>query len=112
MGSRALAAKRPRFHGCCARSKSYIPVAQRKKDAMRYNLLGRTGLFVSELCLGAMTFGGKGFWQAIGDLGGKESEALVGTALDAGVNFIDTADVYSDGDSERLVGAALKSLGR
>jgi aryl-alcohol dehydrogenase-like predicted oxidoreductase len=79
---------------------------------MRYNPLGKTGLFVSELCLGAMTFGGKGFWQAIGDLGGKESEALVGTALDAGVNLIDTADVYSDGDSERLVGAALKSLGR
>jgi aryl-alcohol dehydrogenase-like predicted oxidoreductase len=59
-----------------------------------------------------MTFGGKGFWQAIGQLGGKESDALVGTALDAGVNFIDTADVYSDGESERLVGAALKGLDR
>jgi aryl-alcohol dehydrogenase-like predicted oxidoreductase len=79
---------------------------------MRYNPLGKTGLFVSELCLGAMTFGGKGFWQAIGQLGIKESEALVGTALDAGVNLIDTADVYSDGESERLVGAALKALGR
>ncbi len=79
---------------------------------MRYNQLGKTGLFVSEMCLGAMTFGGKGFWQAIGQLGGKESEALVGTALDAGVNFIDTADVYSDGESERLVGAALKAIDR
>jgi aryl-alcohol dehydrogenase-like predicted oxidoreductase len=79
---------------------------------MRYNLLGRTGLYVSELCLGAMTFGGKGFWQAIGDLGAKEAQALIGTAFDAGVNFIDTADVYSDGESERLVGAALKSLDR
>src|ERR1700733_8214216 len=79
---------------------------------MRYNLLGRTGLYVSELCLGAMTFGGKGFWQAIGTLGAKEAETLIGTALDAGVNFIDTADVYSEGESEKLVGAALKTLGR
>jgi aryl-alcohol dehydrogenase-like predicted oxidoreductase len=79
---------------------------------MRYKTLGRTGLFVSELCLGAMTFGGKGFWEAIGSLGTKEAEALVGASLDAGVNFIDTADVYSEGESEKLVGAALKSLDR
>jgi aryl-alcohol dehydrogenase-like predicted oxidoreductase len=79
---------------------------------MRYHLLGRTGLYVSELCLGAMTFGGKGFWQAIGSLGTKEVEALVGGALDAGVNFIDTADVYSEGESEKLTGAALRALGR
>jgi aryl-alcohol dehydrogenase-like predicted oxidoreductase len=79
---------------------------------MRYNPLGRTGLYVSELCLGTMTFGGSGIYQAIGRLGDKEAEALVGGALDAGVNFIDTADVYSDGESERLLGAALKSLAR
>ncbi len=80
---------------------------------MRYNLLGTTGLYVSELCLGAMTFGGgSGIWQAIGKLNRAECEALVGTALDAGVNFIDTADVYSEGDSERLLGEALRSLGR
>jgi aryl-alcohol dehydrogenase-like predicted oxidoreductase len=79
---------------------------------MRYNLLGRTGLYVSELCLGAMTFGGKGFWEAIGKLGAKEVETLIGTALDAGVNFIDTADVYSEGESEKLVGGALGALGR
>jgi aryl-alcohol dehydrogenase-like predicted oxidoreductase len=80
---------------------------------MRYNLLGQTGLYVSELCLGAMTFGGsKGMWQAIGQLQQPEVLELVATAFDAGVNFIDTADVYSDGDSERLVGGALKSLGR
>lgn len=79
---------------------------------MRYKLLGKTGLYVSELCLGTMTFGGKGFWQAIGTLGSKEVEALVGTALDGGVNFIDTADVYSEGDSERLLGEALASLRR
>ncbi len=79
---------------------------------MRYNLLGRTGLYVSELCLGTMTFGGKGFWEVVGKLGQTEAETLVGTALDAGVNFIDTADVYSEGESETLLGAALKSLGR
>ncbi len=79
---------------------------------MRYNVLGRTGLYVSELCLGAMTFGGKGFWEVVGKLGSHEAEGIVGAALDAGVNFIDTADVYSEGESEKLVGAALKSLGR
>ncbi len=80
---------------------------------MRYNLLGNTGLYVSELCLGAMTFGGgSGMWQAIGRLGEQESRALVSAAFDAGVNFIDTADVYSEGDSERLVGAALKAINR
>jgi aryl-alcohol dehydrogenase-like predicted oxidoreductase len=79
---------------------------------MRYHLLGQTGLFVSELCLGAMTFGGRDIWKAIGELGIKEAEELIGTALDAGVNLIDTADVYSEGESERLVGAALRSLAR
>lgn len=79
---------------------------------MRYNPLGETGLFVSEQCLGTMTFGGNGIWQAIGSLGAKEAEVLIGTAFDAGVNFIDTADVYSDGESERLLGAALATLSR
>jgi aryl-alcohol dehydrogenase-like predicted oxidoreductase len=79
---------------------------------MRYKALGKTGLFVSELCLGTMTFGGKGFWEVVGRLGSKEAESLVGTALDAGVNFIDTADVYSEGESEQLTGAALAALGR
>ncbi len=79
---------------------------------MRYNLLGKTGIYVSELCLGTMTFGGKGFWEVIGSLGVQEVEALVGTALDAGVNFVDTANVYSEGESERLLGAVLKSLAR
>ena len=79
---------------------------------MRYNLLGRTGLYVSELCLGTMTFGGKGFWETIGKLGQKQVETIVGTSLDAGVNFVDTADVYSDGESEQLLGSALKALAR
>ncbi len=79
---------------------------------MRYNSFGQTGLFVSELCLGAMTFGGRGMFTAIGQLGAKEVEALVGTALDAGVNFFDTADVYSEGESEKLLGGAFKTLNR
>jgi aryl-alcohol dehydrogenase-like predicted oxidoreductase len=81
---------------------------------MKYNQLGRTGLFVSEICLGAMTFGGNadaGMWKAIGTLGQTEVDKIVGRALAAGVNFIDTADVYSFGQSERLVGQALKNLG-
>lgn len=69
-------------------------------------------MFVSELCLGTMTFGGKGFWEVVGRLGQGEVERLVGTSLDAGVNFIDTADVYSEGESERLLGQALRALGR
>ncbi|MBX3188632.1 MAG: aldo/keto reductase [Labilithrix sp.] len=79
---------------------------------MRFNLLGSTGLYVSELCLGAMTFGGKGFWEVVGKLGAKEVERIVGAALDGGVNFIDTADVYSEGQSEELLGEALASLDR
>jgi aryl-alcohol dehydrogenase-like predicted oxidoreductase len=79
---------------------------------MRYNLLGNTGLYVSEICLGTMTFGGKGFWEVVGKLGHKEVESLVGTALDAGVNFLDTADVYSEGESEQLLGGAIKALNR
>jgi aryl-alcohol dehydrogenase-like predicted oxidoreductase len=79
---------------------------------MRYKVLGKSGLFVSELCLGAMTFGGKGFWEVVGRLGNKEAESLVGIALDNGVNFIDTADVYSEGESEKLLGGALSALAR
>jgi aryl-alcohol dehydrogenase-like predicted oxidoreductase len=79
---------------------------------MRYNLLGKTGLYVSELCLGTMTFGGKGFWEVVGKLREKEVEGIIGTALDAGVNFIDTANVYSEGESEILTGRALAALAR
>jgi len=78
---------------------------------MRYRLLGRTGLYVSEICLGAMTYGGKGRWEVVGQLGLPEAQAQIKAAFDAGVNFIDTANVYSDGDSEKLVGQALANLG-
>jgi aryl-alcohol dehydrogenase-like predicted oxidoreductase len=80
---------------------------------MRYRQLGRSGLFVSEICLGAMTFGGGsgGIWSMIGDLDQQATNAVIGKALESGVNFIDTADVYSLGVSEKLVGQALKDLG-
>ena len=78
---------------------------------MRNHPLGRTGLFVSELCLGTMTFGGTdGIWSKIGDLGQADAERLVGQAIDAGINFIDTADVYAGGVSETITGQALKNL--
>ena len=79
---------------------------------MKYKPLGRTGLFVSELCLGTMTFGGDdaGIWGKIGRLQQDESERIVGSALDAGINFIDTADVYAGGRSEEITGQALKNL--
>jgi aryl-alcohol dehydrogenase-like predicted oxidoreductase len=78
---------------------------------MRLVPLGRTGLFVSELCLGTMTFGGSaGMWGKIGQLQQSEAEQLVGQALDAGMNFIDTADVYAGGMSEQITGQALRNL--
>ena len=78
---------------------------------MRNKPLGRTGLFVSELCLGTMTFGGgAGMWDMIGALQQADAERLIGQAIDAGINFIDTADVYAGGLSEQITGQALKNL--
>ena len=79
---------------------------------MRYKTLGNTGLAVSEICLGTMTFGGKGFWTNIGTLDQTVVDGIVARALDAGVNFIDTADVYSEGLSEEITGQAMKNSGR
>jgi aryl-alcohol dehydrogenase-like predicted oxidoreductase len=77
---------------------------------MRYNKLGATGLFVSELCFGTMTFGGSGVFKAMGTVQQKEADTLLARAFEAGINFIDTADTYSEGDSERITGQALKNL--
>jgi aryl-alcohol dehydrogenase-like predicted oxidoreductase len=75
---------------------------------MKYRVLADTGVFVSELCLGAMTFGGRGqIWQTIGGLDQTAVDAIVHRALDCGINFIDTANVYSGGESEAMVGKAL-----
>jgi aryl-alcohol dehydrogenase-like predicted oxidoreductase len=79
---------------------------------MDYKTLGNTGLLVSQLCLGTMTFhGGSGFWSTIGTVDQAGADALVKASLDAGVNFMDTADVYSDGESEKTLGQSLKNLG-
>jgi aryl-alcohol dehydrogenase-like predicted oxidoreductase len=79
---------------------------------MRYRLLGQTGLYVSELCLGTMTYGGReGIWETIGNLQQEEVNQQVRFAVDAGINFIDTANVYSTGKSELLLGESLKMLG-
>ena len=77
---------------------------------MKYRLLGRTGLYVSEMCLGTMTFGSEGFWKVMGGLGQESVNTLVGQAFEQGINFFDTANVYAIGQSESLVGQALKDL--
>jgi aryl-alcohol dehydrogenase-like predicted oxidoreductase len=79
---------------------------------MKYNQLGRSGLFVSEICLGTMTFSGENFFGgAIGTLDQKASTKLVERSVAAGVNFIDTADAYSLGQSEIMTGQAIRDLG-
>ncbi len=78
---------------------------------MQYRELGRTGVLVSELCLGTMTFGGRGMWESIGKLQQEDVDNIVKTAIDQGINFIDTANAYSEGMSEKLLGTSLKSLG-
>lgn len=80
---------------------------------MRYKQLGGTGLLVSEICLGAMTFGGQGGnWTQIGQVDQALADRIVARALDAGVNFIDTANVYSGGVSEEMTGRAIANSGR
>ena len=77
---------------------------------MEYTTLGRTGLIVSRLCLGTMTFGGQGgIWQHIGKQAQDAADDIVRTAFDAGINFFDTADVYSGGQSERILGQAIRN---
>jgi aryl-alcohol dehydrogenase-like predicted oxidoreductase len=78
---------------------------------MEYKALGNTGLLVSTLCLGTMTFhGSEGIWAAIGNVDQVGADALMKASIDAGINFFDTADVYSDGGSETILGQSLKNL--
>lgn len=78
---------------------------------MKYNFLGNTGVVVSEICFGTMTFGGNGFWESIGKQQQDEVNQLMKVVVDSGINFIDTANVYSFGESERLLGQSIKDLG-
>jgi aryl-alcohol dehydrogenase-like predicted oxidoreductase len=79
---------------------------------MKFNRLGQTGLYVSEICLGTMTFSGQNFFGGvIGTLDQKAATTLIARSLEARVNFIDTADVYSQGESEKMTGQALKDIG-
>ena len=78
---------------------------------MEFTTLGNTGLLVSKLCFGTMTFGdGRGLFKAIGAQGQAEADALVKTSIQSGVNFFDTADVYTAGESEKILGQSLKNL--
>jgi len=74
---------------------------------MNYRPLGRTGLRVSELCFGTMTFGGDGIYKAIGTTEQSEADRMVAQCMDAGINFFDTADTYSFGRAEQILGKAL-----
>jgi aryl-alcohol dehydrogenase-like predicted oxidoreductase len=78
---------------------------------MEYATLGNTGLLVSKLCLGTMTFGdGRGIFKAIGAVGQAGADELVKTSIDGGINFFDTADNYTEGESEKILGQSLKNL--
>ncbi|MFC4212315.1 aldo/keto reductase [Pedobacter lithocola] len=77
---------------------------------MNYKILGNTGLKVSTLCLGTMNYGGKGFFGYMGNLDQKEVDEQIKTVTEAGVNFIDTANIYSEGQSEIMIGTAIKNL--
>jgi len=74
---------------------------------MKMRLLGNSGLKVSELCFGTMTFGGTGYWETVGKQTQQEADQLVAMAIDGGINFFDTADIYSTGLSEQILGKAL-----
>ena len=81
---------------------------------MEYRQLGKSGLKVPELSFGAGTFGGGNeffnAWGATGDIG--EARKIVGICMDAGMNLFDTADIYSDGQSEIVLGKAIDHLHR
>jgi aryl-alcohol dehydrogenase-like predicted oxidoreductase len=78
---------------------------------VEYATLGNTGLLVSKLCFGTMTFGdGRGLFKALSVVGQAGADELVKTAIDGGINFFDTADNYTEGESEKILGQSLKNL--
>jgi aryl-alcohol dehydrogenase-like predicted oxidoreductase len=90
--------------------KEYSGLTRRDK-AMQYATLGNTGLLVSKLCFGTMTFGdGRGLFKAISTVDQAGADELVKTSIDGGINFFDTADNYTEGESETILGQSLKTL--
>jgi aryl-alcohol dehydrogenase-like predicted oxidoreductase len=88
-----------------------IPDPQERKYAMDYATLGNTGLLVSKLCFGTMTFGdGRGLFKGLSTVGQAGADELVKTSIDGGINFFDTADNYTEGESETILGQSLKNL--
>src|SRR5580693_7894003 len=88
-----------------------IALLTRKGNIMHYKTLGNTGLQVSTLCFGTMTFGdGRGFFKVIGSVGQAGADELVKASIEGGINFFDTADVYTEGESEKTLGQSLKNL--
>jgi aryl-alcohol dehydrogenase-like predicted oxidoreductase len=78
---------------------------------MEYATLGNTGLMVSRFCFGTMTFGdGRGLFRAISAVGQAAADEFVRTSIEGGINFFDTADNYTEGESERILGQSLKNL--
>jgi aryl-alcohol dehydrogenase-like predicted oxidoreductase len=77
---------------------------------MEYATLGNTGLLVSKLCFGTMTFGdGRGLFKGISSVGQAGADELVKTSIDGGIKFFDTADNYSDGESEKILGPSFNA---
>src|SRR6201987_1430648 len=90
---------------------AYLLTAHRKGTSMEYATLGNTGLLVSKLCFGTMTFGdGRGMFKAISTVGQAGADELVKMSIDGGINFFDTADNYTEGESEKILGQSLKNL--
>jgi aryl-alcohol dehydrogenase-like predicted oxidoreductase len=88
-----------------------VRVIVEKENAMEYATLGNTGLLVSKLCFGTMTFGdGRGLFKGISSVGQAEADELVKTSIEGGINFFDTADNYTEGESEKILGQSLKNL--
>jgi aryl-alcohol dehydrogenase-like predicted oxidoreductase len=79
---------------------------------MKYHTLGRTGLLVSEICLGTMTFAaGEGMWKSISGVEQDLADKILKDSFDKGVNFVDTADVYTNGESEKTLAKAISNVG-
>ena len=79
---------------------------------MEYRQLGRSGLRISKLTMGTMTFGGRGNFSSVGATDLEGARRQIKMALDAGVNLIDTADIYSSGAAEEIVGQALEAYAK